>query len=146
MSRRINAAGLELIKSFEGFRAEAYKDSVGVWTIGWGSTKGVKAGMRISTDEAEARLREDLREAESAVERLVKVPLTDNQFAALVSFVFNVGAGNFSKSTLRKKLNQGSYSNAAMEFPRWNKAGGKVLHGLTRRRQAEWKLFLSDAP
>jgi lysozyme len=140
--RHINAAGLNLIKQFEGYRAKAYRDAVGVWTIGWGSTKDVRPEMEITEAEAEQRLRDDLQYAEQAVLRYVAVPLTSNEFSALVSFVFNLGVGNFSTSTLLRKLNLGDKRAAANEILRWNRAGGKVLRGLTRRRQAERELFL----
>lgn len=140
--RRINKAGLDLIKSFEGLRLKAYKDAVGIWTIGYGHIKTATPGMSISEPEAEALLRGDLEEAQGAVTRLVKVPLNDNEYAALVSFVFNLGAGSLSRSTLLKKLNAGDRAGAAQQFLVWNKAGGKVLAGLTRRREAERDLFL----
>lgn len=143
--RQINKAGLDLIKSFEGLRLKAYQDSVGVWTIGYGHTKTATPGMVISEPEAEAMLRNDLAEAQGAVERLVKQPLNDNEYAALVSFVFNLGSGNFSRSTLLKKLNAGNRKGAADQFLVWNKAGGKVLAGLTRRRQAERALFITGS-
>lgn len=143
--RRINKAGLDLIKSFEGLRLKAYKDAVGVWTIGYGHTKTATPGMGISEPEAEALLRNDLAEAQGAVERLVKRPLTDNEYAALVSFVFNLGSGNLSRSTLLRRLNVGDRKGAADQFLVWNRAGGKVLAGLTRRRQAERTLFMDGA-
>lgn len=143
--RRINKAGLDLIKSFEGLRLKAYKDSVGVWTIGYGHTRTATSGMSISEPEAEALLREDLKDAQGGVDRLVKQQLSDNEYAALVSFVFNLGAGNFSRSTLLKKLNAGDRKGAAEQFLVWNKAGGQVLAGLTRRRKAERDLFLKGS-
>lgn len=141
--RRINKAGLDLIKSFEGLRLKAYKDAVGVWTIGYGHTKTATPGTVISEPEAESLLLNDLAEAQGAVERLVKQPLNDNEYAALVSFVFNLGSGNLSRSTLLRKLNAGDRKGASDQFLVWNKAGGKVLAGLTRRRQAERDLFLN---
>lgn len=140
--RRINQAGLDLVKAFEGFRGTAYQDAVGVWTVGWGSTQNVRPGMTVTREQAERLLRKDLADAEAAVARLVKVPLTDNEHAALVSFAFNLGQGNLAKSTLLRKLNAGDKAGAANEFLRWNRAGGKVLRGLTRRREAERALFL----
>lgn len=142
----INDAALELIKRHEGLRTTAYKCPAGVWTIGYGHTSGVRKGMRCTETQAEVWLMDDLRESEQAVDYLVKVPLTDNQRGALVSFVFNVGAGNFAASTLLRKLNAGDYASAADEFRRWNKASGKVLVGLTRRRAAEAELFSAAAP
>jgi len=140
---RINAAGLELIKSFEGLRLNSYRDAVGVWTIGYGHTRTAGPGQRISFNQATALLREDVSTFEKAVTRAVRVPITDNQFAALVSFAYNVGSGALSSSTLVRRLNSGDKFGAANEFLRWNRAGGRVLAGLTRRREAERTLFLS---
>lgn len=137
----IGDGGLGLIKHFEGVRTEAYQDSVGVWTIGYGSTKGVKPGQRISLEKANSLLEKDIADHAAAVDRLVKVDLNQDQYDALVSFTFNLGEGNLAKSTLLKKLNAGDYKGASKEFIRWNKAGGKVLKGLTRRRMAEAELF-----
>ncbi|MBK3870977.1 lysozyme [Stutzerimonas frequens] len=133
--------GLDLIKSFEGLRLSAYKDVVGVVTIGYGTTSGVKMGDTITKERAEELLREDVKRFEQQVQRLVKVPLTQGQFDALVSFVYNLGAGNLSNSTLLRLLNAGDYAGAGAQFERWNKAGGKVLAGLVRRRAAERALF-----
>lgn len=133
--------GLDLIKSFEGLRLSAYKDVVGVVTIGYGTTAGVKMGDTITKECAEELLREDVKRFEAQVLRLVKVPLTQGQHDALVSFVYNLGAGNLSNSTLLRLLNAGDYAGAAAQFDRWNKAGGKTLAGLVRRRAAERALF-----
>lgn len=141
MTRRINAAGLELVKSFESLRVHAYQDAVGIWTIGYGHTQGVKAGQTITETQAEQFLLTDLAEAESAVERLVAVPLNDNQFAALVSFTFNLGAGSLQISTLRKKLNAGDYAAVPAQLALWVKGDGKTLPGLVRRRKAEGDLW-----
>lgn len=153
--RKTNDAGIELIKSFEALRLNAYQDSVGVWTIGWGHTGGVKRGDHISRETAEELFRDDLDEFEAIVEDAVTVDLTDNQFAALVSFAFNVGPGKKNvkdgfvtlKSgrppTMLRLLNEGDYTRAADELLKWNRAGGKVLAGLTRRRKAERALFLT---
>ncbi|MCO7417058.1 MULTISPECIES: lysozyme [Enterobacter cloacae complex] len=140
--------GIALIKQFEGCKLTAYQDSVGVWTIGYGWTKPVdgkpiRAGMTIKQETAERLLKTGLVRYESDVSRLVKVDLTQGQFDALVSFTYNLGARSLSTSTLLRKLNAGDYAGAADEFLRWNKAGGKVLNGLTRRREAERALFLS---
>lgn len=140
---KTNAAGLSLIKSAEGLRLRAYQDSVGVWTIGFGRTRGVKQGQKITEAEATEFLKSDLESAEADVTRLVRVVVTENQFAALVSFVFNLGAGALKRSTLLKKLNLGDMNGAAVEFLKWNKAGQKILAGLTKRRQAEMTLFQS---
>ena len=140
--------GIALIKEFEGCKLTAYRDSVGVWTIGYGWTqpvdgKPIRAGMTIKQETAERLLKTGLVSYESDVSRLVKVGLTQGQFDALVSFTYNLGARSLSTSTLLRKLNAGDYAGAADEFLRWNKAGGKVLNGLTRRREAECALFLS---
>lgn len=140
---KISNNGIDLIKQFEGCRLTAYQDSVGVWTIGYGHTKGVKNGDSITQAQADAFLRDDVQVAESDVTRLVKVTLSQNQFDALVSFTYNLGVRSLSTSTLLRKLNAGDTKGAADEFLRWNKAGGKVLNGLTRRREAEQSLFLS---
>ena len=140
--RKINQAGLDLIKRFEGCKLRAYRDPVGVWTIGYGHTKTTRPGQQITKEQAEALLRQDIAEFEQAVESLIDVPLTDNQFGALVSFAFNVGAGALRRSTLRQKLNAGDYEGAARELLKWDKAGGRVLRGLSRRRYAEMTLFL----
>ncbi|MDV0895538.1 lysozyme, partial [Enterobacter cloacae] len=134
--------GVALIKEFEGCKLTAYQDSVGVWTIGYGWTqpvdgKPIRAGMTIKQETAERLLKTGLVSYESDVCRLVKVGLTQGQFDALVSFTYNLGARSLSTSTLLRKLNAGDYATAADEFLRWNKAGGKVLNGLTRRREAE---------
>lgn len=134
--------GIDLIKEFEGLRLAAYKDAVGVWTIGYGHTKTAAKGMTISKVEAERLLAQvDLPVYESGVTRLVKVPLAQHQFDALVSFAYNLGVGNLRSSSLLRKLNQRDYLSAAEEFKRWNKAGGRVLAGLTRRRLAEELMF-----
>lgn len=140
---KINEAGLNLIKDFEGCRLKAYLCPAGVWTIGYGHTQGVKPDMVINQLQAERFLRQDLKRFEDAVTSLVKVPITPNQFSALVSFTYNVGTGALYDSTLLRKLNKEDYKGAANEFLRWNKAGGKVLPGLTRRRLAEKDLFES---
>jgi len=140
--------GIALIKEFEGCKLTAYQDSVGVWTIGYGWTqpvdgKPIRAGMTIKQETAERLLKTGLVSYESDVSRLVKVGLTQGQFDALVSFTYNLGSRSLSTSTLLLKLNAGDYTGAANEFLRWDKAGGKVLSGLTRRREAERALFLS---
>lgn len=140
--------GIALIKEFEGCKLTAYQDSVGVWTIGYGWTqpvdgKSIRAGMTIKQETAERLLKTGLVSYESDVSRLVKVGLTQGQFDALVAFTYNLGARSLSTSTLLRKLNAGDYAGAAEEFMSWNKAGGKALKGLTRRREAERALFLS---
>jgi len=143
----INQRGMELIKHFEGLRLDAYKDPVGIWTIGWGYTgSDVHSGQRISLKEAVQLLEDDLLEHETFVEDNVSVPLNANQFAAVVSFAFNAGNGNLKTSTLRRKLNGRDYKGAAEEFLKWvyGTAGGKKikLNGLVRRRTQERNLFL----
>lgn len=140
--------GKKLIKSFEGFRAIAYICPAGVPTIGYGTTRingsRVKDGMKITSDEAEVFLEQDLKVFEDAINHNVLVEINQNQFDALVSFVYNVGIANFKKSTLLKKLNKGDYEEASNQLLRWTRAGGKVLNGLVRRREAEKELFLED--
>ena len=134
--------GVDLIKSHEGLKLSAYLDTGKVWTIGYGHTgKDVYRGMKISATQAEALLRGDLKEAEDAVNTLVKTIITQNQFDALVSFVFNVGVAAFKKSTLLKMLNLENYTDASGQFHRWNQDNGKILNGLILRRAAESKLF-----
>lgn len=135
--------GINLIKRFEGLRLEAYRDSVSIPTIGYGHTHGVKMGDVITGAQADAFLREDLQVAELTINTNVKVKLTQGQFDALASFVFNLGLGNFVKSTLLKKLNTGDYAGAADEFGKWVNAGGKKLPGLVKRRAAEREVFLT---
>ena len=133
--------GIDLIKHFEGCELYAYKCQAGVWTIGYGHTKDVEPGMQITEDDAHNMLVEELNEYETYVNTLVSGPLNQNQFDALVSWVYNLGGGNLKASTLLKVLNSGDYEGVPAQIMRWNKAGGKVLEGLTRRRQAEADLF-----
>lgn len=140
----VSAAGIALIKRFEGFRAQAYRDSVGIWTIGYGHTGAdVTANLSIDVTQADALLQADLAEATTAVISLVKVPLQQPQFDALTSFAFNLGAKALAGSTLLRKLNTSDYLGAAAEFERWSHAGARVLPGLLRRRIAERTLFLT---
>ena len=152
----ISNEGIELIKRFEGLHKvqpdgtiSAYRCAAGVWTIGWGSTKGVRSGQKITIEEAEEKLWDDLKASESAVKQNVSVPLTQGQYDALVSWVFNLGTGSLRGSTLLKKLNKGLYDEVPAEIMRWNKARvqGKLtaLRGLTRRRAAEAAIFSRDA-
>lgn len=148
MARQVTQGGLELVKKYEGLQTQAYRCPAGVWTIGYGHTQGVKPGMEVTGEEAEAMLSRDLSQAGAQVERLVHVPLTDNQFSALASFVFNAGAGNLESSTLLRRLNAGDYDAVPTELAKWVKAtdpktGRKVtLAGLVRRRAAEGELWL----
>ncbi|MFA7658757.1 MAG: lysozyme [Candidatus Gastranaerophilaceae bacterium] len=140
---KISQKGINLIKNFEGCRLEAYKCPAGVWTIGYGHTRTARYGMKIDQATAEILLKQDLIIHENNVSRLVKVPLTQNQFDALVSFEYNVGYGNFSSSTLLRKLNARRFDEVPAEFKKWVYGGGKVLPGLVKRREAEKILFLS---
>jgi GH24 family phage-related lysozyme (muramidase) len=134
---------IDIIKKHEGLRLEAYMPTPNdVWTIGYGHTHTTKQGMKITAGQAESLLRKDTLWVEKAVNKLVVVPLTQNQFDALSSLVFNIGEGAFSTSTLLRLLNSGDYEGAANQFSRWNKQKGRVLNGLTRRRQEERQLFL----
>jgi GH24 family phage-related lysozyme (muramidase) len=148
--RDISADGVELIKHFEGLYLTAYLCPGGVWTIGYGHT-GLKhkdgtvyRGRKITQETAEELFRHDIDAFEGRVMRLISVPLNDDEFAALVSFDFNTGG--LADSTLRRKLNAGDRAGAADELLRWNRAGGKVLAGLTRRRKSERNLFLGKRP
>jgi lysozyme len=139
--------GLALTKQFEGCRLTAYQDQVGVWTIGYGHTGGdVRAGLAITEDQAEALLVSDVAAASAYINSAVLVALAQNEFDALVDFVFNLGRGAFAGSTLLKKLNAGDFATAANQFAQWDHAGGQVVAGLLRRRQAEAALFQESDP
>tara|TARA_Y100001951_G_C11286843_1_gene269311 strand:- start:1764 stop:2207 length:444 start_codon:yes stop_codon:yes gene_type:complete len=138
---KISEEGIELLKKFEGCKLEAYQDSVGVWTIGYGHTKGVYKGMTISQDDAEEMLEEEMEEYEGYIEEYVEVPLSQNEFDALVCWVYNLGPTNLRNSTLLMVLNQSKFDEVPEQIKRWNKAGGEVLKGLVRRREAEALLF-----
>jgi len=137
----ISTPGIELLTHFEGLKLEAYQDSVGVWTIGYGHTKGVHKGMTITQEQAESMLLEELKEYEGYVERYVEVELTQEQFDALTVWVYNLGPTNFRNSTLLKRLNESNYEDVPAQIKRWNKAGGQELAGLTKRRASEAHLF-----
>lgn len=141
----LNKASIDLIKSFEGLKLTAYLCPANVPTIGYGTTKGLTradVGKKTITEaEATRLLLEDVARFEKAVDKLVKVKLTENQRGALVIFTYNLGEGNFASSTLLKRVNAGDFNAAQAEFARWDRAGGRVLAGLTRRRAAEAKLF-----
>ncbi len=139
---RTSQKGIDFIKSFEGLRLKSYDDGVGVQTIGYGSTRGIAKGMTITQEQAERMLKNDIARFEPEIEKLVKVPLSQNQWDALMSFTYNLGATNLASSTLLKLLNAGDYARAAEQFGRWNRAGGKEFSGLARRRAAEQKIFL----
>ena len=139
--------GLDLIKGFESLRLDAYQDSVGIITIGYGTIRingeRIQPGATITEDEANQLLADEVSYFEKIVNSCVTVPLTQNQFDALICFVYNLGEGNLRSSTLLRKLNAGDYTGASKEFVRWNRAGGVELAGLTRRRTAERDLFLT---
>lgn len=138
--------GLKLIKDSEGFREEAYQDTGGVWTVGYGTTRingrAVQKGDKVDELFATVLLLEDIASAKDSVKRLVKVPLTQSQFDSLVDFVYNLGETQFSKSTLLRKLNNKDYVGASEEFPRWVYDNNKVQPGLVTRRKKERELFL----
>ncbi len=144
---KISQEGIDLICRFEGFVPTPYLCPANVWTIGYGSTKGVtKNTPAVTREEALAMLRLEIKSFEASVRRLIKVPLTQSQFDALVSFAYNLGSGALQRSTLRAKLNRGEYEAAADEFMKWTMAGGKRLPGLIKRRGAERELFLKREP
>lgn len=143
----VSPSGVDLICNFEGLRLKAYDDGVGVWTIGYGTTKypngiRVKKGDTCTLDQAKAYMQNDLKAFEQTVNSAVKVPVSQNQFDALVSLAYNIGSTAFKNSTLVKRLNEGNYNAAANQFNVWVNAGGKRMQGLVNRRAAERTLFL----
>lgn len=143
---RTSQRGIDLIKEFEGYSERVYMCAGGKYTIGYGHTRGVEPGDTCTREQAERYLREDLQDAEEAVLALITVPLSQNQFDALVSLVYNIGSGNFFDSTIRRVINlkisdKEEYRRAWMM---WVKSRGKVLKGLVRRREVEFKLFSSN--
>ena len=145
----VSKNGLDIIKEFESFRAKPYLCPSGIPTIGYGSTyypdgKKVTLQDKEITEQKAFKILEFIANKDfgSNINKVVKVPLNQNQFDALVSFVYNIGSGNFEKSTLLKKVNQSDFIGASLEFEKWNKANGKILNGLTKRRLAEKELFL----
>jgi len=148
----INQASLDLIKEFEGYRSEAYPDSVGVLTIGYGTTAragvGVvpKLGMKITKAEAEEYLRRGVEKFAESIRPAIKQPINENEFGAFVSLAYNIGPSAFKRSSALRHFNAGDKDKAAKSILLWNKAGGKVLTGLVRRREAERKLFLTPPP
>jgi len=142
----VSKRGLAIIKDFEGCRLTAYQDVVGVWTIGYGETKDVYPGMTITQDQAEAMLRTRIaQDFEPGVLVALSRQPTQQQFDAMVSLAYNIGTGAFGKSTLVRKFNAGDMQGAADQFLVWNRAGGKVVSGLVRRREAERALFMEAA-
>jgi lysozyme len=143
----VSDRGIDLVKGFESFSPRSYRDVIGVWTIGYGTTridgKPVQPGMTCTREQAEEWLRDDISEDLNEAAEFIDpdVTLTQNQIDAIASFVYNVGVENFRNSTLLKLINSGDMEGAAKQFIRWNRAGGKVYPGLTRRREAEAELF-----
>ena len=137
----ISTAGVDLLTHFEGLRLEAYQDSVGVWTIGYGHTKGVTASMKITESQANNLLKTELIEYQNYINSMVNISLDQCQFDALVCWVYNLGPTNLKNSTLLTLLNQGVKFQIPDQIRRWNRAGGKVLKGLVRRREAEALMF-----
>jgi len=138
----ISSTGIELIKHFESLRLKAYKDPVGVWTIGWGHTKNVTEGMVATEKEATAMFFYELEEYQGYIQGL-DIELNQDQFDALVSWVYNLGPSNLISSTMLKRLRSGDFWDVPTQIRRWDKAGGRTLRGLTRRRNAEALLFES---
>jgi len=142
---QISFNGIKSLKELEGFRKDAYKDTGGVWTIGYGTImlngRPVEQGMSITDPEAEVALQADLAWAQTAVNQLVRVPLKQSMYDALVSFVYNVGMNAFSKSTMLRKLNLKDYAGASKEFSRWVYDNGKEIKGLVARRRIEQSMF-----
>lgn len=146
MNRKISQNGIDFIKSCEGFRSDAYADAGGVWTVGYGTTRFVTPTAHVTPEEAEGLLRKELSHVEEILNTKVKVPLNQNQFDALCSFVYNVGIDAFMCSHLRADLNGGHYLEAADQFLRWHYIHGVENAGLLTRREKERKLFLEDVP
>ena len=140
----ISKEGLSLIKKFEGCELEAYLCPAGVWTIGYGHTKDVKEGDKINKEEADYLLQEEMIEYESYINDFVEVPLNQNQFDSLCSWVYNLGPTNLKNSTMLRVLNEEKYADVPQVIKRWNKAGGEVLDGLIKRREAEAKMFAGE--
>jgi lysozyme len=147
---KLNKLGIDLMHHFEGCKLEAYQCSAKVWTIGWGNTfyengTPVRQGDKITQDRADSLFVFVANKFADEIKKLIKSNLNENQFSALVCFAYNVGTGNLAKSTLLKKVNVNpNDATIANEFLRWNKAGGKELLGLTRRRTAESKLYFTS--
>lgn len=142
---KLSQRGIDLIKQFEGYSSKAYPDPAtggAPWTIGYGTTKGIKPGMVITAEQAEKMLRDEVAKFESGVSSLITAPTTQGQFDAMVSLAYNIGLGNFGKSTLLKKHNARCYTCAADQFRVWNRANGKVMNGLTKRRAAEREVYM----
>ncbi len=146
---KISQQGYDLIREFEGLRTRAYRDAVGVWTIGYGHTSAAGAphvdpGMTISIGEANEILERDVQKFADGVDELVRVQISDDQFSALVSFAYNVGLGNFARSSVLRAVNAKDFAAVPRRLALWNKAGDRTLPGLIRRRAAEAALFMSE--
>ena len=140
----ISAACLVGIAIHEGYRSEAYKDAVGIPTIGFGETAGVKMGDKTTPERALVQLLESTEKHADAIRQCIKVPLYQHEFDAYISLAYNIGTGAFCRSTLVKKLNAKDYAGACEEIRRWNKAGGKVLPGLVKRRDVEYRMCIGE--
>lgn len=144
VSLALSATALVGIAGFESFRETAYKDAAGVPTIGYGETRNVKIGQKTTPERALVQLLSSANRHADDIRQCIKVPLYQNEFDAYVSLAYNIGAKNFCRSTLVKKLNAKDYAGACEEIKRWNKAGGKVLSGLTRRREQEYRMCMGE--
>lgn len=141
---KINEAGLNIIKQFEGCRLESYQDAVGIWTIGWGHTSpDIKEGLQWTQTQCDDALKKDVANTETKIAQALRVKVSDNMFSALVSFAYNIGVLKTTYSTLFKLTQDSRFTEAVVEFSKWNHAGGKVLPGLTARREAEAELFMA---
>jgi lysozyme len=140
----LSATALVGIASWEGFVGQSYQDIIGVWTIGFGTTEGVKKGQTIDPVKALQRKINDVQKFEGALKQCVNVPLHQHEYDAFLSLAYNIGPGAFCGSTLVRRLNQGDYDAACKEILRWNRAGGKVVQGLANRRQAEYKQCIGE--
>ncbi len=141
----VSAACLVGIATHEGYRSEAYRDTVGIPTIGFGETAGVKMDNRTTPERALVTLLANTEKHADAIRQCIRVPLYQHEFDAYISLAYNIGTGAFCRSTLVKKLNAGDYGGACKEIKRWNRAGGKVLPGLVKRREAEYKMCMGEA-
>ncbi len=138
-----NQKAIDLIKGFESFKPKTYLDVGGVPTIGWGTTKGIKLGMTITKDQAEAWIRRDIAEVENAILSLLQVSCGENKMCALISLAYNIGIPHFETSTLLRKLNVGDVAGASQEFVRWDHSAGREVFGLLNRRKKEQSLFVT---
>ena len=141
-TRKITESTVNLIKTFEGFRAHAYKDVGGLYTVGYGQQDGVTEGMQVTVFEADQMLRQKLARIAEEIAPIIRYECSENQFSALCSLVYNIGVRAFKRSSLLKKLNEGSLDEAADQFLRWSFVDGKQVPGLLRRRRIERRVFL----